>query len=151
LRQFIEVKNALLRYYSESQTSQGARLIGFVVALLTFLQLVQVGGLLSKILFIGIFGLTVYIVRSIFRFAVFGMLCSSLISISPKDLKESQNIHLAIHYAAIGKIESIRIYLIFRLSWFISVQREKAETWKGWAMSFFLASVANAFFLCLSG
>jgi len=39
--EFNETKNALLRYYTSQQTSQGARLIGFTLALFTLIQTVQ--------------------------------------------------------------------------------------------------------------
>ena len=161
---FEETKNALLRYYSDVQTALGARLIGFTVALFTLLQVVQ-PSLFNKasmllpippvinignfaiswkpcVLFLGVLVLMVFIIRTIFHYAIYGKLLSQLIVISPFDIPENQSAHDLI-LAKIGERtrnwQTIKIYLVFpfncfypigaKCGWIVSVTLAFVSTW----------------------
>lgn len=113
MNRFDESKNALLRYFSDLQMSQVARLIGFIVALFTLLQTAQNSNPLSKVfpiflvsinllsleslkilfLFLIAFLLMLFVVRAVIRFAIFGKLSSHLISIYPFEIPENASAH----------------------------------------------------------
>jgi len=98
---FEDVKDSLLSYYAGCQSSSGTRLLGFIAALFTLVEVARIGQLSSiellywawiklPILFTGVFLLMAYAVRTTFRYAAFSGLCSFLIYIGkPKDFGTS--------------------------------------------------------------
>lgn len=149
--EFRETKNALLRYYTSNLTSQGARLIGVAVTLFTLIQLVQnskevslstillsdfvpaiqlsetgllILAALKLLLFGGILlALLFFVIRSIFRFVVFGYLSSYLIRLEHTEVSESTtSLHRTIHSTVVDNLEDAKqkVFWIFPLVWFVS-------------------------------
>ena len=174
MSQFSEDRDVLLRYYSEIQSSQSARLIGFSVALFTLLQMVQLSGqgTFSKIfpfvsmsvpswlitilnfvvflIFLGtVFLLNLYIIRSIFRYAVYGLLISQLMYVSQTVAKpqKDESFLRVISKIAVERIEKRKLYTFIPLIWFISAKRFERDNKKGWLFSGFLAIVLALSFL----
>jgi len=111
-----EAKGILLRYYTDQQTSQSARLIGFVVALFTLLGAVQISKsnplstafnnfpflfdkeiasainwsiLKFPLFFASVCILNFFIVRAIYRFSVYGFLSSCLIDLRLSEIHDT--------------------------------------------------------------
>ncbi|MCW3985086.1 MAG: hypothetical protein NWE91_01565 [Candidatus Bathyarchaeota archaeon] len=108
--EFIQTKNALLRFFTGQATSQAARLIGFTIALFALLQTAQYSrqeplssvfsalqfpmilnelyleGLKFLVLFVSILVILTFMIRAIFRFSVFSYLSEYLIKINKNDI-----------------------------------------------------------------
>lgn len=167
---FNETKNALLRHYASNQSSQSARLIGFLIGLFTLLQTVQQSqkeplagifkniefaltfeihpsvGDVFKLFFFSVFVWVslVFIVRTIFRFQLFSYSSNYLITLKLSDLSEHSKkaIHSAIQEATFDKVCAQNVFGIFRLSWFIS--RDTGEEHRiGLILCMFLAFLAT--------
>jgi hypothetical protein len=164
--QFNETKSALLRHYTSNQTSQGARLIGFTVALFTLLQTVQhsrqeplsrifsnidaflpqvapgfAASLKFLLFFCSVLALFFFIFHAIFRFIVFAYFSDSVIRVKQSEISLwTEGIHQDIHVAARIRMEETkkRIYGVFPTVWFVA-KGEESQHWKGWIACFFLA------------
>ena len=166
LSQFREAKSALLHYYSSNRDSHGVRLIGFTAGLFTLIQIVQnskkepLSGIFTKtsvilggippsyteafkllVFFAGNGLLLFFIIRSIFRFAVFGYLSEFTLAVnSDETFERAEAIHMAIHKIVEKKIVSTKkkLYGVFPLRWFVSTGKD-SEHWKGYSLCVFLA------------
>jgi hypothetical protein len=113
-----EARNTLLKHYTDLQTAQGTRLIGFVAGLFALLQLtltastsgasqifantkipvltdwvLSLPSLLGEVmkaivLLVGTSGILFFIVRTILRYAVYGHIAYGVISISEDDMRQ---------------------------------------------------------------
>jgi len=174
---FEEARNTLLSHYSDSQTSQGARLIGFAVALFTLIQTVQSSGsnLLSTIfptglvmagfeiltpyangakailLFAGILVLMTYIVRTMFRFAVYSGFASYLINLLPFEVEKNQSIQSAIHNAVIQSMinKNAKLYWVIQCKWFIASECHRRENRNGWILALIIALILTSILVWL--
>ena len=167
---FNETKNALLRHYASNQSSQSARLIGFLIGLFTLLQTVQhsekeplagifkniefaltfeihpiVGDMFKLLLFsVFVWVSLVFIVRTIFRFPLFSYSSDCLITLKLSDISENSKkpIHSVIQEATFDMVCAKKVFGIFRLSWFISRGTGK-EHRTGVILCMFLAFLAT--------
>jgi hypothetical protein len=111
--QIAEARKALQNYYTDQQNQQGTRLIGFVIGLFTLLQLTQTSKnsplsgvfpnfpkiinvtlcpLLSDslkvvFLFVGTAFIIFFILRTIFRYALYGTMASYIMTVNNYDIK----------------------------------------------------------------
>lgn len=170
--QFIEIKNSLIHYYTAQQTSQSARLIGFLVALFTLLQTVQysklypLNGLFPNtiitfpclawftellkllLLLLGILFLMVFIVRTVFRFSIYADLSGMMMEINLNDSKaeEPPISHSAAHNKLVSKVAAKKVYWIFKLGWFIPGFDELK---KGWISSLLVGGILTIIIFAL--
>lgn len=170
IRLFEEAKSSLLRYYSELQSSQATRLIGFAVALFTLVQTVQSAhqnGLsvifrielniptpntVGLVLFSGgIFVLVLLIVRTIFRYAALACFVERVTELQPNHVEEGRSFQTDVHYRVSDEFSKDRPKLYFGLfpaTWFIRTGAEssKRETTIGLIVTVAI-SLVLAFFL----
>jgi len=167
---FIQMKNALLRYFTNQQISQATRLIGFGVVLFALLQTVQhscqeplasIFSTMAKIimpsevwmplaevlkfhlLLILIVILLTYIIRTIIRFSLFSYLAEYLMEVT-EPIKESKyKAYKMLYEAASEKLKKRgkKLYWIFPLKWSLP-----EESTKGWIVCT-LASIPLALIL----
>lgn len=167
---FNNAKNSLLRYYSSQQTSQGTRLIGFTVGLFTLLQTVQYAQEVSlskvfpdlteciriievcawlgesvkfSLLFLAIFILLTWTVRTIFRFLVYAYFAERLMKVTQEGIGEPM--HSTIHSTITEKLdeENVKAYWFFPLTWFF----RRKDKLKGWICCLFLAGLCTLILL----
>lgn len=170
---FEEAKSALLSHYSEQQVSQGARLIGFAVALFTLVQTVQsthdgglsvlfpfdlgwsVPGILKlPFLFAGIFILMTFIVRTIFRYAAMAYLVQCLIELSPVDVAADQSYQTIVQYRATEEFlkSNAKLYGgIVKATQFVKTERPdtRLDYRQGWKRSIVIAVVLTSVLIWL--
>jgi hypothetical protein len=173
IRLFEETKSSLLRYHSELQSSQAARLVGFAVALFTLIQTVQTArqnglsvifgvelnipipssvGLLS--FSAGIFILMLLIIRAIFRYAAIASLAQRLIELEPFHIEEGRSFHNDVAYKACEKFskERSKLYIgLFPAIWFVRTgfETSKNENLKGLIVSALIGFVLTVVLLGL--
>jgi hypothetical protein len=174
-----KIKSDLLSYYSSQQISQGARLVGFAVGTFTLLQVVLHQNHISEIfpdarliltsneflvsdgfwkvfiLALGTFMLLVWLIRAIFRFAVFSCLANWTKLVYHKKVQEyisSSKDELSIHAAVMGcarikyseEKNHKHLYWLLPSAWFFPFfPEEKTETWKGGIVVTMLAFVST--------
>jgi hypothetical protein len=140
---FNSAKEALLKYYSDTQISLGARLIGYIVALFTLFEAVSnfsksgfsdifLGVTITTdpftsfaklaLFFVGTWLLIIYIIRTIFRYAACAGFCNYLMGLPPpKDGSKPLNhgaISTKVYRKMLGK--RVKVFFIFPFNWFLS-------------------------------
>ena len=155
---FVNAKNGLLKYYTDSQTSLATRFFAFVTAI--FAMTVALGSNLlfnsfnvsffhgseafsAKLLVfvVGSFVLLIYAVRTVFRYAVFAGLCNRVLVVRLEELDGKNSIHDEIHWNAIERLKPYKLFIWFKAQYFIEDARQKEDIRKGWVISFLIALV----------
>jgi hypothetical protein len=164
---FEDGKKTLIEFYSEMQSALGTRLIGFVVGLFALLQLVQFSksARLGEIfpifknwqdfgsqwkfifLFIGVLILMVYIVRTIFRYAVYGRFMIKVLEQNIVQIGSNESATNKIHTLVMSKMSNQKLYWIFPSSWFLAGSRRSNIC--GWFVSLIISLVLTGFLLWL--
>lgn len=158
-----ERKSILLRFFTDSTTALGARLIGLAVALFTLLQAVQTSGenkfsqfmpyfppimnlnvpvaWMTPLLCLLVFGLITYIVRTLFRYATYMGLCSYVIATKETDpsLREAEDPLHKTYLQVIDLMKTKKLFWVFPITWFISSKEFQRENRLGWLASLLLA------------
>ena len=143
---FEDVKNSLLCYYGDCQSSSGTRLLGYIVALFTLVEVARIGQssneswLKFSIFFSGIVFLMIMIVRTSFRYAAFSGFCSYLIDIweptnfgknSKGIVTENVSKHAQVNEAFVKEMEErgTKVFWLFDFELFVtcSAPRENTE------------------------
>lgn len=169
---FEETKSALLRHYSEQQTSQGTRLIGFAVSFFTLIQTVQVSYsdklaevfaplnqlplpsfavVVKPLLLLSMFSiasiLMIFIVRTVFRFAAVAILIQSLLELPPTTNDANQSLTTVISNRMREEFEkrNAKLYWLFPATWFVKrdSDRGRRENRNGWCLSLSIAVFLN--------
>ena len=154
---FINAKNSVLKYYTDSETSLATRFFAFVTAIfalviafgsnvlhrsfeITVLNS-QVAVALKLIFFaVGSFVLLVYAVRTVFRYAVFAGLCNRVLLVRSNEIDKAKALHEEIHFKAIQKLEQDgKLYWRIDPKYFISRTDEGIDNKKGWYISIVVA------------
>lgn len=105
--------------------AQILKLSELIPSFVATLKLVLFGGILFALLF--------FIVRSIFRFVMFGYYSSYLIRVKYSEISESTKpLHYAIHHTVLNNIRGAnqKLYGIFPLIWFVA-RGEARQHWIG--------------------
>ena len=170
-----KTRSELLRYYTSQQTSQGARLIGFAIVLFTLTQLVQrsheqplssvfsnlplllnlseIGLILVEMFKFGVllFSIAIlifWVIRTIFRFAVFAYFAQRLIELDVVEVsaqtKEPEC--SAVHGAVANLVAKEKVYFTVPLVWFFA-RGENSQNWKGLLFSAILAVLVSLILL----
>ena len=162
LEQFREAKSALIHHYASNRASHGVHLIGFTAGLFTLIQIVQnsesqpLSGIFKNVsvifsgippiigeffklmvFFVGIWVLLFFIIRTIFRFAVFAYFAEYSLAVGAKETyRRSEPIHEAIHLIVIEKVieANKRLYWRFPLSWFVVRRGKESEHHQGYRL-----------------
>jgi hypothetical protein len=179
--QISEARKQLQTYYSDQQNQQMTRLIGFIIGLFTLLQLTQSSksSPLSSVfphfprvieatygpfwdflkvvfLFLGVSLILYFILRTIFRYALYGNMASWVMNIKYDEVMEHKdkggcNEMYAVNHALSEKIyRDTHIFWIFPANWFFKVDedteypsREKC----GYAVCMFISMVTSLLLL----
>lgn len=161
--EFNNAKNALLRYYSSLQTSHGALMIGFTVALFTLIQFaqnvyLQISSIfpisiprelaLSIVMFVSILILTGLIIHAIFRIAFYGRFTIELMWIEVGEVSR-EPVHGQIHKILCDKVaNSDKLLRLLPARYFIHKEKD-SEIWKGYVSCLVLAIVPTLIILFL--
>lgn len=176
LTTFEEAKSDIQHFYSDIQTSQSARLLGFVGALFVLIKAVQdsASEQLSKIftftfpinlpdfgaypryaelllLFLVVWVLMTFIMRTVFRFSAYGSLLNYLIDLPPIKKISNQNIHKEINDEVQKwvKKDGVKLYVLVPITWFIYSKEAKSKWRYGWVLSFATAFILTLILLSL--
>lgn len=148
------VRSALLRYYTDQQVSQSARLIGFTLALFTLFQIVQssrtdrfsyifpalinidVSPCLKFLFFFClVWVLFIFLIRAIFRFSVFGLASGHAIFVTDSEVQKMRDEQKGknepekdefhiFHDAVFKRLSEKRVFGFIRVEWFYAVGKE---------------------------
>lgn len=95
--------------------------------------------------FLAVCGLLFFIIRTIFRFAVYAYFSDYLIRVKPDEIEcnFNESIHDAIHTKIMEEFESDdkKVYRFFRLMWFIHSGKKESQHQKGYEICAVLAIV----------